>query len=234
MALETATYIDGLVATNPAGGDAIAQADDHLRLIKSTLKSTFPNIAGAMTASHTDLNTRLVPSGAIIMWSGAQAAIPSGWVLCNGANGTPDLRNRFVMGAGGAYAVGATGGNTSVTLSESNLPSHTHGATSSFTGYAMAGHSHNIYVTDPGHSHSYSRVGTNGPYYQTTIGTGVYDQNLATYSTNSATTGISATAAASSAGTPSGFVSTSISATGSGIPVQITNPYYALCFIMKV
>lgn len=53
-----------------------------------------------------------VPNGAIIMWSGSVATIPDGFSLCDGANGTPDLRNRFVIGAGNTYAVGATGGGS--------------------------------------------------------------------------------------------------------------------------
>lgn len=57
----------------------------------------------------------IIPSGAIIMWSGATNAIPAGYVLCDGTNSTPDLRNRFVIGAGNSYAVGATGGGTSTT-----------------------------------------------------------------------------------------------------------------------
>jgi len=56
-----------------------------------------------------------VPNGAIIMWSGSVATIPDGFSLCNGENGTPDLRNRFVIGAGGSYAVGATGGGSATT-----------------------------------------------------------------------------------------------------------------------
>lgn len=52
-----------------------------------------------------------VPVGGIIMWSGAIASIPAGWQLCDGTNSTPDLRGRFVIGAGGTYAKGATGGN---------------------------------------------------------------------------------------------------------------------------
>ncbi len=56
MALESTTYIDGLVITNPTGTDPRSQGDDHLRLVKSTLRSTFPNVAGAMTATHTELN----------------------------------------------------------------------------------------------------------------------------------------------------------------------------------
>ena len=54
--LETATYIDGLVATNPTSVDSLAQADDHLRLTKSTIKATFPNVTGAITSTHTELN----------------------------------------------------------------------------------------------------------------------------------------------------------------------------------
>ena len=56
MALETASYIDGLVATNPTGADSRTTADDHLRLIKAALKRTFPNVAGAVNPTHTELN----------------------------------------------------------------------------------------------------------------------------------------------------------------------------------
>lgn len=57
MALETGSYIDSLVTANPAATDALSQADDHLRLIKSTLKATFPNLTGAVTATQSDLNS---------------------------------------------------------------------------------------------------------------------------------------------------------------------------------
>jgi hypothetical protein len=56
MPLEAATYIDGLVSTNPAAGDGSGQGDDHLRLLKSVLKATFPSVAGAVTLSHTQIN----------------------------------------------------------------------------------------------------------------------------------------------------------------------------------
>jgi hypothetical protein len=85
------------------------------------------------------------PSGGIIMWSGTIATIPSGWFLCNGSNSTPDLRNRFVIGAfsdttGVAYTT-VTGANTQTGGSKDAIVvSHTHTAT----------------VTDPGHNHSYS------------------------------------------------------------------------------
>ena len=57
MALESTTYIDGLVTTNPTGTAPRSQGDDHIRLVKSTIRSTFPNVSGAMTATHTELNT---------------------------------------------------------------------------------------------------------------------------------------------------------------------------------
>ena len=56
MALETGTHINSLNASNPVSTDGLAQADDHIRLIKATIKATFPNITGAMAATHTVLN----------------------------------------------------------------------------------------------------------------------------------------------------------------------------------
>ena len=56
MGLETGTYIDSLNTSNPGATDSVAQGDDHIRLIKSTIKNSFPNITGAMTATHTELN----------------------------------------------------------------------------------------------------------------------------------------------------------------------------------
>jgi hypothetical protein len=56
MALETSTYINGLVATNPTSTDNVGDGDNHIRLLKSTIKATFPNISGALTASHTAID----------------------------------------------------------------------------------------------------------------------------------------------------------------------------------
>ena len=70
-----------------------------------------------------------IPSGGIIIWSGAANAIPTGWYLCNGSNGTPDLRGRFVVGyhnGDGDYDVNDIGGAEVVTLTESQIPSHYH------------------------------------------------------------------------------------------------------------
>jgi len=67
-----------------------------------------------------------IPKGTIAMWSGSIDSIPIGWQLCDGTNGTPDLRDRFIVGAGNYYAVGATGGQDSVQLTIAQMPSHTH------------------------------------------------------------------------------------------------------------
>ena len=163
MALETGTYISSLNASNPASTDGLAQADDHLRLLKSTIKATLPNVTGAITSTHTELNVldgvtastseinkldgltattaqlntlaggAAVPTGGIIMWSGSVASIPSGWVLCNGSNSTPDLRNRFVVGAGSSYGVNATGGSTTDSITTNSAGGHNHGGNTGST-----------------------------------------------------------------------------------------------------
>jgi microcystin-dependent protein len=136
---------------------------------------TFTNLTATGTV------TGIFPSGLIALWSGSIASIPTGWYLCNGSNGTPDLRDRFVVGAGSTYAVAATGGSK-----DAIVVSHTHTATSS--------------VTDPGHTHSYggrnpsvnvAYAGTGGdPYFATT-------QNLTTASSQ---TGVSVSTSVASSG----------------------------------
>lgn len=70
-------------------------------------------------------STQSIPTGGIIIWSGLANAIPSGWALCDGSNGTPDLRDRFVLGAG-THEVGETGGSEEVALTEAQMPEHSH------------------------------------------------------------------------------------------------------------
>lgn len=80
----------------------------------------------------------LVPRGVIWMWSGATNAVPVGFALCNGLNGTPDLRNMFIVGAGGSYAVGQTGGAASQATITDAQGTHAHtGITASNGPWAM-------------------------------------------------------------------------------------------------
>ena len=71
-----------------------------------------------------------MPTGGIIMWSGTIVTIPTGWALCDGTNGTPNLTGKFIVHAdsdsSGTYAVGATGGANNVTLATSELPAHSY------------------------------------------------------------------------------------------------------------
>ena len=83
--------------------------------------------------SPANLNSSTVPVGGIIMYSGVIANLPANWSLCDGTGGTPDLRGRFVVGAEGSYAQGATGGADAVTLTAAQMPAHTHGSAGSHT-----------------------------------------------------------------------------------------------------
>lgn len=80
----------------------------------------------------------MLPVGSIIMWYGT--TIPQGWNICNGSNGTPDLRNRFVIGAGDKFNPTESGGNAQIQAD--NLPPHKHNNT-----LADDGHSHDIEAT---------------------------------------------------------------------------------------
>lgn len=84
-----------------------------------------------------------IPVGGIIMWSGAIADIPTGWALCDGANGTPDLTDRFVMGAGDTYSPGDTGGAAAFT--HNSQGAHDHGGLLNHVDGAVAAH--------PSHTH---------------------------------------------------------------------------------
>jgi hypothetical protein len=114
--------------------------------------------------------TNVFPTGGIVMWSGAINTIPSGWALCDGTNNTPDLRNRFVIGAGSVYPVATQGGSA-----DSIVVGHTHTASSTST------------VTDPSHTHNAIAgfFGGSGTHFG-----GGFANNY-TETTESATTGIS-------------------------------------------
>lgn len=74
----------------------------------------------------TDKTGLLLPVGMIVLWSGSIATIPSGWALCDGTNGTPNLKNKFIVCAGDTYAVAATGGALTHTHAATQ-PAHSHG-----------------------------------------------------------------------------------------------------------
>ena len=203
-------------------GDVTASAAELNILDGATVTTAELNLLDGKTADN------FFPSGGIIIWSGAANAIPSGWLLCNGASGTPDLRDRFVVGAGSTYAVGATGGQNSIT----SVPAHTHGSGNLVT--ANAGdHAHNGSTSNTGaHSHSIAK------------GAGATN-NLGNFATNNngtiGGTGNQATSTDGShshnfttanAGTHAHNVSGNTSSAGNA-SVDVRPPYYALCYIMK-
>ncbi len=100
----------------------LTNLDVAQNLNTATLNATTLN-ATTLTAG----TFNLLPKGIISLWSGPANAIPAGWVYCDGNNGTPDLRGRFVVGAGPDYGVGQTGGNSTITLTAAQMPAHTHG-----------------------------------------------------------------------------------------------------------
>jgi microcystin-dependent protein len=91
-------------------------------------------LASVPFAMQANMPESLVPSGTIVMWSGSVGSIPAGWALCDGTSGTPDLRDRFIVGAGSSYTVGATGGAAQVTLTVDQMPAHSHTGTTSNSG----------------------------------------------------------------------------------------------------
>ena len=153
------------IATTAFVQTAIAAGTGAINLLPYAEKAspTFTGIPLAPTAAASVNNTQLattafvhsvIPAGIIMLWSGSSASIPTGWTLCNGSNGTPDLRDNFVIGAGTTYAVNATGGSKDLVV-----PSHTHSAsaTSTFTGAALAAHSHTFTgAALAAHSHTFT------------------------------------------------------------------------------
>jgi len=179
---------DSLPSGNAAKIVKGTEIDDEFEALETAIASkadsASPTLTGtplAPTASSGTNTTQIatcafviansVPSGVITMWSGSVASIPSGWVLCNGSNSTPDLRNRFVVGAGDTYDVDDTGGSA-----DAVVVSHTHT------------------VTDPGHNHSVPNSGSQNNSFDsgTTVG------NDTTGTSGTATTGISIASAGES------------------------------------
>jgi len=116
--------------------DEVLSGEETFNIVPTT--DSFGNtvykisLATSVTTPGTPLNKALFdqidsflcPPGLICMWSGS--TVPTGWYLCDGQNGTPDLRNRFIVGAGNDYDIGDTGGEKEHILTIDEIPSHTH------------------------------------------------------------------------------------------------------------
>lgn len=184
--LTTYTTVNGTIAnTNPIVLDAYGRTPSEIwmqagysykfviqtaaAVTLQTLDNLYPILQSASAAVSP------VPTGTILLWSGSLGSIPSGYVLCDGTNSTPDLRDRFIVGAGSTYAVGATGGTA-----DAIVVSHTHA------------------ITDPGHLHTIPVTGPDvfggGPYnYNADFGVGTSNTSTATTSISINTAGTSGT-----------------------------------------
>jgi hypothetical protein len=222
MPLESATYIDGLVTTNPAASDAISTADDHLRLIKSAIKATFPNINGPVTKTQAEINglaplasptftgTPAAPTAALntnttqlsttafvqaAIAAAAQGLYPVGSIYINATNATNPAT---LLGFGTWVAFGA--GRVPVGFNGSDPLFDTAEETGGSKDAIVVSHNHTATstVTDPGHTHNTSKpvmtnaVGGNGA--------GGFDRLLETISTTSSTTGITVATTVASTG----------------------------------
>lgn len=174
---------------------------------------------GAVTADKL-ANGVAVPPGTIVMWSGASTAIPEGWALCDGTNNTPDLRDKFIVGAGLSYSTADTGGLASITLSVDQMPSHQHTVDPPATATDFQGqHSHMPVNQSP----AFLTIGAeSGDTFPTAKGS---DWGFRTASGTTEAGNHSHTVDIPP------FLS---AATGGNQPFDNRPPYYALCFIMKL
>ena len=120
-----------------------------------------PNPSGAQdgaTKAYVDaVLLAYLPRGCVMMYWGG--SIPAGWILCDGNNGTPDLRDRFPMGAGGSTGL-AYGGNSWPVLTAAQMPAHSHTVNDPGHGHGLNDPSHAHGVGDPGHGHSLVNQGS--------------------------------------------------------------------------
>ena len=144
-----------------------------------------------------------VPSGVIVMWAGTIATVPSGWYLCDGQNGTPNLLDRFIVGAGNVYNMNDTGGS-----SDAIVVSHTHTGSPASGGahsHSWSGSRQQAGTDDNNNQYQFSK-GDNGGADTVTIGTSTHSGHVHTMSLDS----------------------TGVSGTNANLP-----PYFALAYIMK-
>jgi hypothetical protein len=175
------------------GGVTLSNAATGTGSMVLSASPTFTGVPIAPTASSGTNTTQIattafvlangVPTGAIIMWSGAIINIPSGYLLCDGTSGTPDLRSRFVVGAGSTYAVDATGGSA-----DAVVVSHTHTATST-----DSGHTHNAITKTSGSSSSGSQFTNSFDGSVSTTSTQMIQTGNANITTTIASAGVSGT-----------------------------------------
>ena len=169
--------------------------------------ATYDNLYGIPTANAVASPT-VIPTGLISLWSGSIGSIPSGWVLCDGNNSTPNLTDRFIVGAGNNYAVAGQGGSA-----DSIVVSHTHSTTVSLAADSGGTHKHTYKTYGLGNDGLTGNANTNSDWGYAQTGNppntaeGAHSHTVSGTVTNA---------------------STGVSGTNANLP-----PYYALAYIMK-
>ena len=217
----TASANHFITMVDTASGNENIRVDTDLTYNPSTNTLNVPNISGNGSGLS---GIEAFVTGMIILWSGAANAIPSGFVLCNGSNSTPDLRGRFVVGYAdndSDYDVGDQAGSKQVTLSTSQLPSHNHSVSVSGTTStkSLTGDITKI-------SECYNVAGGATGVF-TKKGTG--NSPVTGSSSTSPTAGVDFDASHDHTFSASGTSGSQ----GSGSAHENRPPYYALCYIMK-
>lgn len=252
----TCTFLAGIIDAEENVGDSLPTINDNFQNLSDGLCDVVTDVTDIQEKIN-DPVTYLgsVPIGGIIIYSGNISSLPSNWSLCDGTGGTPNLVDRFVIGAGGAYATGATGGTASITLSTANLPAHNHGTVTSSVG-SPDSHTHTGNTTCGGnHDHTfYASCGDHGSIggyrYPLMEGPAVCDNLIYAYKTDGYTggfcSGLSCLGAGSGIGNPlhSHCLSTGTGGShthnitpvsvGSSTPIASISPYYALAYIMRL
>jgi microcystin-dependent protein len=166
----------------------------------------------------------------VIMWYGNVASIPTGWYLCDGTNGTPNLEDKFVVCAGSTYAVGDVGGAATVTLTEPQLAAHSHPVASSTIDDA-GDHTHTTSAsTTPTHTHALSPA-ANSPASVTAYGPG--PSYFGVGGVGSANAHSHTSPNSGPAGDHTHPITFTVTPAGSGDAHENRPPYYALAYLMK-
>ena len=158
-AVVTASIVDNAVTAAKINDGAVTNAKIDT-MAASKLTGALPAISGASLTGIV-----AIPTGGIILWSGAANAIPTGFVICDGNNSTPDLRNRFVVGAGDTYSVDGTGGATTDSI---NISTYTSNAAQQTGNVRRTDQGAGTYMAFKTHAHQFSvqaTIDTVPPYY---------------------------------------------------------------------
>jgi hypothetical protein len=210
LAGDSTVTVAQLSASTATLASSLTTLSNTVSALDQRVNTNYNSTTNLISASTSSAIRYAVPIGIVSLWYGTIGNIPSGWALCDGQNGTPDLRNKFVIGAGDTYSVNATGGSANA-----NVVAHSHQATTT--------------INDPGHTHE------NGIYTQ--LLRPPYEGSLT--GNDTINSGIELPVGSPDAGrmlsTSTGIqVSVSVASTGTSGANANLPPYYALCYIMKV